>query len=345
MRTPIPSRIACPSSRLAAPRTAAASRAAEPIATSGSKKDDPAAGRRERHGAPAVADRDRRRSRRGRSAAPSRWPRWGRPRRPPRGARARPRRARRRRARRRPPRPRPGARRPPPGVSSPSQPAPKTAAEHGHARRGRARARRRARAASASGLASPGSSPWASTSPPTSSRTTASQPQPAGRDGEALGHRRGARMRVDQDGGLAEQLGHPAPRRSGSRPGPRHPGPASATAACSGSAPVTSSRRRGPGSGSIGRRSQVRPPRTDGVPRRLGHRGGRQRADDVAAAADAQAQDPGGARGRSSCAVAVRRAPACGRRRRPRRSPRSPRRRGRTPRRRARACPRTGGRA
>ncbi len=68
----------------------------------------------------------------------------------------------------------------------------------------------------------------------------------------------------------------------------------------------------------------------------LGGAGGAERSDDVAAAADADAQDgPGAGEER-----VIRRRRG---RRRPGRSRRSPPRRARTPRRRARACPRTGG--
>ena len=73
------------------------------------------------------------------------------------------------------------------GVSSPSQPAPVTAAGPGV----RPAAPRRAITASHSGLARPGSSPVARMSPPTSARTTRSQPRPRTRASSALGDARG----------------------------------------------------------------------------------------------------------------------------------------------------------
>ena len=102
----------------------------------------------------------------------------------------------------------------------------------------------------------------------------------------------------------------------------------------------------GPGSGSIGRRSQVMPPTTTSAPRRAGGLGHGQRADDVAAAADADGT--GARRAPPSSGVDAGRCESAwldgdaGASRS--RSPRSPRSRARTPRRRAPACPRTAGR-
>src|SRR4051794_14555632 len=146
------------------------------------------------------------------------------------------------------------------GRSSPSQPAPKTAPITRTPAAARAGAAART-SASASGLASPGSSPCASTSPPTSSSTTRSQRS------SAHATARPSAMAAGPPFGSTSTVGAPsssAMRPSAKRnpPGPLASGPASATASCSGRAPVTSSSRRGPGSGSIGRRSHVSPPRT-----------------------------------------------------------------------------------
>src|SRR4051794_22527367 len=150
------------------------------------------------------------------------------------------------------------------GRSSPSQPAPNTAPITPTPAAASAGAAART-SASASGLASPGSSPWASTSPPTSRSTTRSQRSSAHATASP------SAMAAGPPFGSTSTVGAPsssAMRPSAKRkpPGPRASGPASATASCNGRAPVTSSRRRGPGSGSIGRRSQVRPPRTDSHP-------------------------------------------------------------------------------
>ena len=74
------------------------------------------------------------------------------------------------------------------GVSSPSQPAPKTAPT---AAACAGTARGASSTASASGLARPGSSPWASTSPPTSSSTIRSQPSCAAASSSAAAIARG----------------------------------------------------------------------------------------------------------------------------------------------------------
>src|SRR3954453_7001803 len=150
------------------------------------------------------------------------------------------------------------------GRSSPSQPAPKTAPITVRPEAASAGAAART-SASASGLASPGSSPCAGTSPPTSRSTPRSQRS------SAHAAARPSAMAAGPPFGSTSTVGAPsssAMRPSAKRnpPGPLASGPASATASCSGRAPVTSSSRRGPGSGSVGRRSQVRPPRTGSHP-------------------------------------------------------------------------------
>ncbi len=290
VRTPIPSRIACPSSRLAAPRTAAASRDADADRDLGVEEGHPATGRRERHGAAAVADRDvaglaagaaqRHRAGLGGDGHDGRLQ------------------ARERVLAER-------------GVAAPAagrldlgqalgdlrrgQLAVAAGAEdgrqHGHARRGqRGRAGEHEgigeRAAQA-GLVAVGEDVAADVE-----QDHGVAAQPAGRDGEALGHRRGARMRVDQDGRLAEQLGHPAlgeaeaARARGIGPGQRDGRMQRLGAGHLVEAPRTRERvDRAPLPGQAaedGRRAA-----------RLGHRGGRKRAHDVTAAADPQAQDPG----------------------------------------------------
>src|SRR3954452_9422252 len=146
------------------------------------------------------------------------------------------------------------------GRSSPSQPAPNTAPITPTPAAASAGAAART-SASASGLASPGALPWASPSPPTSRSTTRSQrssaPATASPSAMAAGPPFGSTSTV---GAPSSSAMRPSAKRN--PPGPLASGPASATASCSGRAPVTSSSRRGPGSGSIGRRSQVRPPRT-----------------------------------------------------------------------------------
>ena len=108
------------------------------------------------------------------------------------------------------------------GVSSPSQPAPKTAPStvRPASRRCGAAA---SSTASASGLASPGSSPWARTSPPTSSRTTASAVEVPGGVDEPVGDARGPAVRVDEQRRRAQQLGH-AGLGEAEAAGPRRPG-------------------------------------------------------------------------------------------------------------------------
>src|SRR4051794_4927917 len=142
------------------------------------------------------------------------------------------------------------------GRSSPSQPGPKTTPTQGSARC-RAAA---SSTASHSGLARPGSSPCASTSPPTSTSATASQPSRS-----AAAARPSATPGAPPCGSM-RTTGSPRKRAmcdsaKWNGPGPRVPGPASAAHAPSRSwRSSTSSRRRGPGWGSIGRRSQVTPP-------------------------------------------------------------------------------------
>ena len=231
---------------------------------------------------------------RGAARAPWRWPRSGRrasaaSRRSRRPAR----RAPRRRSARRRRRPRRAARAPRPGVSSPSQPAPKTAPRR-RGRRASSAARRRAGRRRRAGWRAPASSPWASTSPPTSTSTTRSQP--SSRGGVERGRRPPPRARVgvDQHGRLAEERGHvrlgeaEAAGAGGAGPGERGGRVDQRLRRRS-----ISSRRRGPGSGSTGRRSQVSPPTTASVPERAGELGDGQRADDVAAAADAEARTRG----------------------------------------------------
>ena len=95
-----------------------------------------------------------------------------------------------------------------PGVSSPSQPAPRTRpAPAGRARSGRGGA---SITASQSGLARPGSAPVAIASPPTSARMTRSQPSSPAAAANSLGGRAPApRGHVDQDVGSPEDAGHP----------------------------------------------------------------------------------------------------------------------------------------
>src|SRR4051794_8168104 len=143
------------------------------------------------------------------------------------------------------------------GVSSPSQPMPKIAPVTGRPIAGAAASS----TASASGLPRPASSPWASTSPPTSSSTTWSQPSRRAASPSASPTARGPGP------GSTSTTSWPvssATRDSAKRkpPGPVVSGPASATASLRTSAPDNSSRARGPGSGSTGRRSQVSPPTT-----------------------------------------------------------------------------------
>ena len=180
------------------------------------------------------------------------------------------------------------------------------AADAEHARRAPAPAVARAappRPASArrrAGSPGPGSSPWARASPPTSTSTIRSQPRPAAaapspRAIVARAARSRPRARSPRRGTRPC-----APRRSARRSRARaSPAPPASTPGASARAPSISVAARGPGSGSIGRRSQVTPPTTGcgaGVePAGLG-RG--ERADHVAAAADADAR-AGGARSTS----------------------------------------------
>src|SRR5829696_5094059 len=140
-------------------------------------------------------------------------------------------------------------------VSSPSQPTPKTAPTAG-VRMWTAAA---SRTASHSGLASPGSSPWPKTSPPTSTSATRSHSSAAAAASSPRATARGPSL------GSTSTVGSPSTRAmcaSAKRkpPGPLVSGPASATEPSSGSACSISASRRGPGIGSIGRRSQVTPP-------------------------------------------------------------------------------------
>src|SRR4051794_21107682 len=142
------------------------------------------------------------------------------------------------------------------GRSSPSQPGPKTTPTQG-----RARCRAAASStASHSGLASPGSPPCASTSPPTSTSATASQPR------RSAAAARPSATPAGPPCGSIRATGSPRKRAmcdsaKWKGPGPRVSGPASpAQGPSRSSSPSTSSSRRGPGWGSIGRRSQVTPP-------------------------------------------------------------------------------------
>ena len=138
--------------------------------------------------------------------------------------------------------------RPRPGVSSPSQPAPKTAPSTGMPAAASAAAA--SSTASASGLPSPGSSPWASTSPPTSSSTTRSQPRRAAAAAmpaaTAAGPGVGSTSTVGSPSssatrGLGEADAAGAACVAARRARPRDAGARR---------PASSSRRRGPGSGS-----------------------------------------------------------------------------------------------
>src|SRR5919197_3095453 len=121
--------------------------------------------------------------------------------------------------------------------------------------------------ASQSGLARPGSAPVPSTSPPTSTSTTRSVPSSA-----LAAASPSATLRVPVPGSIST-VGSPrrAAMRASANRAPeavRVSGPASNTPSWSARAPVISAVERGPGSGSIGRRSQVTPPSTAGTPRR-----------------------------------------------------------------------------
>ena len=231
------------------------------------------------------------------------------------------------------------ARPPRPALSSPSQPAPWTPQSTGSSAASSIPAA--SITASQSGLARPGSSPWARTSPPTSTRTIRSQPRAEAASRRPAARGRGAAADVHQDGLRAEELGHP---RLGEAAAERSPRVERRRARSPRSAPGRRGSRRaggGPGWGSTGQRSQATPPRTNSAPKDCAEAGGGQGADDVAAPAHAEDQRLRGAAEDLLEGVLgtqpVRRAPAQLRRRR---APRSPRWRGRTPRRPSPACPR-----
>ena len=140
-------------------------------------------------------------------------------------------------------------------VSSPSQPGPKTTPTQGSSRKREAASR----IASQSGLARPASSPWPSTSPPTSTSAIASQPRRAAASVSPCAAPAGPPC------GSISATGSPRKRAmcdsaKWNGPGPRVSGPASAAYSPIRSAPSSSSRRRGPGRASITRRSQLTPP-------------------------------------------------------------------------------------
>ena len=296
--------------RSAAPATAAASRAAERDRRRRSRTTTRR--RRARSAArcarpPRIAAGRSRRARSARAIALASVGTW-RHARPRRGA-APPRRAAGRRGRRR--------RRPPRRARSATSAGVELAVAAGaeDARR-RAGASRRCGAAasstaSASGLASPGSSPWASTSPPTSSSTTGRSRARAAASSSPAATARGPGFGSTSTVGSPSSSAMPrlgeaeAAGAGGLGPGERDGVVQRARR------PSISSRRRGPGSGSIGRRSQVMPPTTRRA-EALGSSAAAERADDVAAAADARRTRPRrrrAARAASAARLGLRRAP------------------------------------
>ena len=145
--------------------------------------------------------------------------------------------------------------------------------------------------ASASGLPSPASWPWASTSPPTSVSTTRSQCSCLRRAGQPVGDGGRAARRVEQQDGLAEVAGHV---RLGEA---KAAGPGGVRA---GEGGVRVQRlRRGQLVDAPRTGQRVDRPALPGQPaddrrraERLRQLGDDERADDVTAAADADGEDP-----------------------------------------------------
>ena len=146
--------------------------------------------------------------------------------------------------------------------------------------------------ASHSGLASPGSSPWASVSPPTSTWSTSRSQSRAAAAAASC-----PRSRADR-GWVIDQHGLRAQWRAMCDSAKRMPAsnlrvPASARAAVDGASPwpsPISATLRGPGRGSITRRSQLTPPTTVCSPQSLAPERAWIGADHVATTADAQRQ-------------------------------------------------------
>src|SRR3954449_4221803 len=150
------------------------------------------------------------------------------------------------------------------GVSSPSQPVPKTPRTTGTRRASPGAAA--STTASHSGLPRPGSSPWASTSPPTSTKTTRSHSRCAAAVAMPCSIAAGppltsSRTTVSSSASASRVSAKRTPLRVRVR------GPARATAASRRSASSTSASDRGPGSGSTAERSHVVPPTTASRPR------------------------------------------------------------------------------
>ena len=196
------------------------------------------------------------------------------------------------------------------------------------------------------GLPSPGSCPWARTSPPTSTSATRSQPSCAHASSSAAATAGGAGVRVDEDRALAEHAGHVGLGEAEAA-GPARVWARRARRRRSG-APRRRSRRAGAGPGAGRRPAAPRsaPPTTaDGAERS---------ARSATTSAPTTSPPPPmpmhrtreaslnvWSRLRVEPPVLLREREAS----RPPRSRRSPRRRARTRRRTARACPRTAGRA
>ena len=265
-----------------------------------------------------------RRSRRARSAAPSRWPRSARPRRRASSrstaSGVRPQVAEQAAAR---PRPRRARSSTSAGRSSPSQPAPNTAPHaraRGHARAPRRAARRRHSGLASAGLVAVGEHVAADVDAARRGRS----PARGGRVGEAGGDR-GGPPGWGRRARSARRAARPCrTRRSGSRRARACPGPASATPSSQrlgAGRPRRGAAGRGAGRSAGAPRSCRRATRLEpGVAARCS--AAAERADDVAAAADADGRGRAAAPADRAAASSVRRAPGARdeRRRCPRRS-------------------------
>ncbi len=151
------------------------------------------------------------------------------------------------------------------GDSSASQPMPNTPSSVGAP----AAATRWAAAsmiASHSGLRSPGSPPLATTSPPTSTNTSRSRSSSDRARCSPWAIAAGPSSIVTSTVGRSRKAAIRDSPKYISRPRTRVLGPASSTPGAISSAPSISSTRRGPGTGSNGRRSQLRPPTSGSAP-------------------------------------------------------------------------------